>query len=75
MKNQLAKYGKKKGAKEIEYITDNGFNAKVVESVNVHESIKLGDESRDYYIENYKKLLKTYQSSVLRLFVIISCLF
>lgn len=46
--------GKEEIAKEIEYITDNGFNAKVVESVNVHESIKLGDESRDYYIENYK---------------------
>lgn len=45
-------------AKEIEYITDNGFNAKVVESVNVHESIKLGDESRDYYIENYKKTIE-----------------
>lgn len=35
-----------------------GFNIDVVESVNVHEDIKLGLPSRDKYIENYKKTLE-----------------
>ena len=30
----------------------------VIESVNVHESIKLGDKDRDKYIQNYKETLK-----------------
>lgn len=43
---------------EVEYIESYGFHAEVVESVNVHESIKLGDEKRDYYIENYKQTIR-----------------
>lgn len=43
---------------EVEYIESYGFHAEVVESVNVHESIKLGDEKRDHYIENYKKTIR-----------------
>lgn len=35
-----------------------GFNIDVVESVNVHEDIKLGLKSRDKYIENYKKTIE-----------------
>ncbi|MFT8342063.1 MAG: mannonate dehydratase [Clostridium beijerinckii] len=35
-----------------------GFNLDVVESVNVHEDIKLGLPSRDKYIENYKKTIE-----------------
>jgi mannonate dehydratase len=35
-----------------------GFNIDVVESVNVHEDIKLGLPSRDRYIENYKKTIE-----------------
>lgn len=35
-----------------------GFNIDVVESVNVHEDIKLGLPSRDEYIENYKKTIE-----------------
>lgn len=35
-----------------------GFNIDVVESVNVHEDIKLGLESRDSYIENYKETIR-----------------
>jgi len=35
-----------------------GFNNEVVESVNVHEDIKLGLSSRIKYIENYKNTLR-----------------
>ncbi|PAF16592.1 mannonate dehydratase [Terribacillus saccharophilus] len=43
---------------EVEYIQSFGFHAEVVESVNVHESIKLGNEERQYYIENYKQTIR-----------------
>jgi mannonate dehydratase len=35
-----------------------GLNIDVVESVNVHEDIKLGLPSRDHYIENYKRTIE-----------------
>lgn len=35
-----------------------GLNIDVVESVNVHESIKLGSPDRELYIENYKTTLR-----------------
>ncbi|MDR2665884.1 MAG: mannonate dehydratase [Endomicrobium sp.] len=35
-----------------------GFNNEVVESLNVHEDIKLGLPSRSRYIENYKNTLR-----------------
>jgi D-mannonate dehydratase len=35
----------------------SGLHLEVVESVNVHEDIKLGLPSRDRYIENYKKTI------------------
>ncbi|WP_003542524.1 mannonate dehydratase [Desulfotomaculum nigrificans] len=35
-----------------------GFNVDVVESVNVHEDIKLGLPTRDKYIENYKRTIE-----------------
>lgn len=44
--------------KEIEYIQSYGFHTDVVESVNVHESIKLGNEDRYRYIENYKETIR-----------------
>ncbi|MDR1926844.1 MAG: mannonate dehydratase [Endomicrobium sp.] len=40
------------------YLAEAGFNNEVVESVNVHEDIKLGLPSRKKYIENYKNTLK-----------------
>ncbi|MEH7224069.1 mannonate dehydratase [Bacillus sp. JJ1566] len=43
---------------EINYISSLGFHAEVVESVNVHESIKLGNEEKDIYIENYKQTIR-----------------
>ncbi len=46
----------------VEYIRSMGFNADVVESVNVHDAIKIGTEDRDRYIDIYidtiKKLAK-----------------
>lgn len=39
-------------------ISDAGFTMECIESVNVHEDIKLGLPSRDKYIENYKESLR-----------------
>ena len=35
-----------------------GLEMEVIESVNVHEDIKLGLPSRDYYIDNYKTCIR-----------------
>jgi len=35
------------------YIEENGFNGDVVESVNIHDDIKIGLPTRDYYIDIY----------------------
>lgn len=43
---------------EIAYIESQGLKATIVESVNVHEDIKLGLDTRDGYIETYKATLK-----------------
>ena len=43
---------------EIKYIESFGLSASVVESVNVHDDIKLGLPTKDKYIENYKETLK-----------------
>ncbi len=40
-------------ADEVAYIESKGFNAEVVESVNVHDAIKIGTEDRDKYIDIY----------------------
>lgn len=39
-------------------VTDAGLELEVIESVNVHEDIKLGLPSRDRYIENYRICIK-----------------
>jgi D-mannonate dehydratase len=44
---------------EVKELADkHGFNIDVVESVNVHEDIKLGLPTRDRYIENYKRTIE-----------------
>lgn len=39
-------------------INDKGLNLEVIESVNVHEDIKLGLSTRDRYIENYCETIR-----------------
>ncbi|MGN7940144.1 mannonate dehydratase [Virgibacillus sp. 6R] len=43
-------------------INEHGFHIDVVESVNVHEDIKLGLPTRDEYIENYKRTIEKLAS-------------
>ena len=47
---------------EIKEVVDQihaaGFDATVVESVNVHDDIKIGLPTRDKYIENYKQCIR-----------------
>ena len=40
-----------------------GLELEVIESVNVHEDIKLGLPSRDVYIENYKQTLRNLEKA------------
>ena len=42
-----------------------GFNMDVVESVNVHDDIKIGLPTRDRYIENYKETLRNLAPTTL----------
>ena len=41
-----------------DYIKSKGFNGDIVESVNIHDDIKLGLPSRDEYIEIYKDTIR-----------------
>ena len=42
----------------VELIRSKGFNADVVESVNVHDDIKIGNANRDKYIDIYIDTIK-----------------
>jgi mannonate dehydratase len=44
--------------KVVGQIREAGFNADVVESVNVHDDIKIGLPSRDGYIEAYRQTIR-----------------
>ena len=44
--------------KMYDEITAAGFTMECIESVNVHEDIKIGLPTRDKYIENYKKSIR-----------------
>ncbi len=41
-----------------EEIEANGMTLKVIESVNIHDDIKIGLPTRDQYIENYKQTIR-----------------
>src|SRR5699024_9290783 len=45
------------------HIEKHGFKLNVIESVPVHEDIKMGIDSRDKWIENYKKTLRNLSKS------------
>ena len=45
-------------AKVKKQLDEYGFNMDVVESVNVHDDIKIGLDTRDMYIENYKQTIR-----------------
>ena len=45
-------------AEVMEQLHAHGFNGDVVESVNVHDDIKIGLPTRDQYIENYKQCIR-----------------
>lgn len=42
----------------VEEVHANGLKIEVIESVNVHDDIKIGLSTRDHYIDNYKKTIK-----------------
>lgn len=42
----------------VKHVNSFGLEVEVIESVNVHEDIKLGLQSRDKYIENYRQTIK-----------------
>ena len=42
----------------MDQLNAHGFNGDVVESVNVHDDIKIGLPTRDMYIENYKQCIR-----------------
>ena len=45
-------------AKVKKQLDEYGFNMDVVESVNVHDDIKICLDTRDMYIENYKQTIR-----------------
>lgn len=47
-------------------VNEAGLELEVIESVNVHEDIKLGVPSRDRYIENYKQCIRNLAKAVLK---------
>ncbi|MFB5662226.1 mannonate dehydratase [Alteribacillus sp. HJP-4] len=49
--------------KEVTEIKKHGFHFNIVESVNIHEDIKLGLPSRDEYIANYKQTIRNLAAS------------
>lgn len=42
----------------VKKVNDAGLEAEVIESINVHEDIKMGLDTRDKYIENYNESIK-----------------
>ncbi|NCC84507.1 MAG: mannonate dehydratase [Clostridia bacterium] len=42
----------------VDHVNKAGLEVEVIESVNVHEDIKMGLPTRDQYIENYKQTIR-----------------
>lgn len=42
----------------VDHVQEAGLEVEVIESVNVHEDIKLGLSTRDLYLENYKQTIR-----------------
>ncbi len=42
----------------VKQVEDHGLTLKVIESVNIHDDIKVGLPTRDKYIENYKQTIR-----------------
>lgn len=51
-------WDKEKFKEFVEKINEAGLECEVLESINVHEDIKMGLPTRDKYIENYKQSLR-----------------
>lgn len=45
-----------------EEVENSGLTLKVIESVNIHDDIKIGKATRDYFIENYKITIRNLAS-------------
>lgn len=56
-------------AKYVEDVHKAGLLVEVIESVNVHEDIKLGLPSRDQYIENYKQTIRNLAKNGIKVIV------
>ncbi|SHO51166.1 mannonate dehydratase [Anaerocolumna xylanovorans] len=48
-------------------VNEIGLKISGIESVNIHDAIKTGDKSRDYYIDNYIETLKNLGESGIRM--------
>lgn len=62
-------WNEKKFADYVKEVNDAGLEVEVIESVNVHEDIKLGLPTRDEYIENYKKSIRNLAKNGVKVIV------
>ncbi len=53
----------------VKHVNDAGLEVEVIESVNVHEDIKLGKPSREQYIENYKQTIRNLAANGIKVIV------
>ena len=53
----------------VKHVNSHGLEVEVIESVNVHEDIKLGLPSRDKYIENYCKSIEALAENGIKVIV------
>ena len=53
----------------VKHVNEAGLEVEVIESVNVHEDIKLGLPTRDKYIENYKQTIKNLAACGIKVIV------